>query len=117
MAWIGAIVTFIVGGSYLAYATGVDDVIYRTIMNFAASLFCYLAAKSIDLGFIVIDFLPPLPYSSIEAGLSYFLQILVTANTFFPVMEFVGVLTFMFLFYVALIAWRIVLKLVPGLGG
>ena len=117
MAWIGAIVAFVVGGGYLAYATGVDDVIYRTIMNFAASLFCYLAAKSIELGIFTIDFLPDLPYSSIQAGLTYFLQILATANTFFPVKEFLGALTFMFLFYVSLIAIRGILKIIPGMGG
>ena len=105
------------GGYFFAYKTGVDDVIFRTISNWASSFFMYLLVKIIDLFTWLLDMLPDLPYSTqFGAGISNFIIVAARANTFFPVAEtffmFGFVVGFILIFFIV----KMILKLIPTIG-
>ena len=117
MPWIAAVAIAILGGGYLAYATGVDDEIYRTIMNFGANIFVYILAKVIELFCYFLDFMPALPYSSgFVSALTTLITVFARANTFFPVVETAYMLAFTITFLLIFISVKFVLKLIPTIG-
>lgn len=117
MLWILGMTSVIIAGGYLAYATGVDDEIYRTVMNFGANIFVYIMAKVIDLFCYFFDLMPALPYSSgFVNALTSFITILARANTFFPVAEACFMLAFTVAFLLIFISVKFVLKLIPTIG-
>jgi hypothetical protein len=101
----------------LAYMTGFDKVIYRTLMKWGADLLVYLIAKSIEWFVSMLDFFPDVDASQYQAAAERVFYVLSTANTFFPVLLFVNLMTIAFLSYLLLIGLRIVLKFIPGMGG
>jgi len=117
MIWIAGITALIVAGGYLAYATGVNDEIYRTIMNFGANIFVYVLAKVIDLFCYFLDLMPALPYAvSFGNAITTLITVLARANTFFPVEEACYMFGFVVAFLLIFIAIKFVLKLIPTIG-
>ena len=118
MPWIAAIVSVMVaGGGYLAYATGFDAVIYRTIMNWSSDTFVYVVAKGLEYFISTLDYVPNFSLEQYQDAAIYFLSIMSLANTIFPIVEFVGLMAFTFTMYLVFIAIRNVLKIMPGMGG
>ncbi len=118
MGWITGIVSAIVGGgAFIAYKTGFDDVIYRTIMNWLADVFVYIIAKSIDFFIVSLEFLPEFHLEDYQSSVAYTVSVLSLANTIFPILEFVSLIGGVCAFYMFLIGIRIIFKIVPGLGG
>jgi hypothetical protein len=117
MTWIAAIVGIIVAGGGIAYLTGYDDVIYRTVMNFGAAIFLYVLTKVMELFCWLLDALPPLPNASQYGNaITNFLTILARANTFFPVVEFAFLFSFTIGFLLIFITVKFILKLIPTIG-
>ncbi len=117
MLWILGATALILGGGYLAYATGVDDEIYRTIMNFGANLFVYVLAKVMDLFVWFLDLMPALPYAGEYVnGITTLVTLLARANTFFPVVETCLMFGFAVSFLLIFITVKFVLKLIPTIG-
>jgi hypothetical protein len=108
-----------VGGGLgaLAYVTGFDKVIYRTLQNFLADAFVYLIARSIEWFVKMLDLFPDVDASQYQAAAERVFYVLGTANTFFPILLFVYLMGYAFMLYVFLIGLRIVLKFIPGMGG
>ena len=118
MSWLSKYISWISGGVvFLAFSTGFNRVIYRTLMNYGSGIFCYLLAKFVNFGTWVIGLLPALPSdSTYRVAVENLIFILGRANTYFPVLEFVGIFVIVFLVMLVLSVVRIVLKFVPTLG-
>lgn len=117
MLWIAGITAIVIGGGYLAYATGVDGDIYRTIMNFGSGIFVYVLAKVIDLFCYFLDLMPALPYSSgFVNAITTLVTVLARANTFFPVVETCFMFAFTITFLIIFICIKFILKLIPTIG-
>jgi hypothetical protein len=116
MIWAG-IAAFLVAGGVIAYQTGFDEIIYRTIMNFGASFFTYILIKIMDLFSWLLDLFPDVPEVQHYSGaIQSLLTFLVRANTFFPVIEVVFMFGFMVLFITIFFCVKIILKLIPTIG-
>ena len=115
MSWIGRIVTLLTGGVVgVAYATGFDEIILRTLMNWVSSIFLYFLAQFIDLLVWLIDLLPALPYSSsFSQGISQIILVAVRVNTFLPVEEFFYIFGFVVGFLLIFITIKLILKIIP----
>jgi hypothetical protein len=118
MKWLwNSIASLIVGGGVVSYVTGFDEIIYRTIMNFGASIFMYILIKVIELFTWLFDMLPPLPNVGYYSGsIMTFLRIVVMGNTFFPVMELLSMVAFAVVFISLFFLVKIILKLIPTIG-
>lgn len=117
MVWIARIVGVILGGGAIAHAMGIDEEMYRTIMNFGASIFVYVTAKVIDLFCWFLEFIPALPYAGgYVNALTSMITILARANTFFPVVETCFMLAFTITFLIIFISIKFILKLIPTVG-
>jgi len=119
MSWISKLIITALGGAVagVTYLTGFDEVIYRTIMNWASAIFIYLLAKIVDLFTWLLDMLPNLPYSSqFGAGISQIIIVAVRANTFFPVAETFFMFGFVVGFILIFFTIKIILKLIPTIG-
>ena len=117
MLWAAGITALIVAGGYLVYSVGVDEEIYRTVMNFGANIFVYIMAKVVDLFCWFLDFLPALPYSSdFVIAVTNLVTLLARANTFFPVVETCFMFAFTVAFLLVFISIKFILKLVPTIG-
>ena len=117
MSWIRGITAVILGGATIAYASGYDDVLYRTIMSYGASIFVYVMVNVIDLFCFFLDLMPALPYASdYVMGLTSFITVLARANTFFPVAETALMFSFTVGFILVFFTIKIILKLIPTIG-
>ncbi|MCL2622888.1 MAG: hypothetical protein FWD31_04390 [Planctomycetaceae bacterium] len=117
MPWLVVVAALAAGGFFFAYKTGVDDVIFRTISNWASSFFMYLLVKIIDLFVWLLDMLPDLPYAGhFASGISQFIIIAARANTFFPVAETFFMFSFVVGFLLVFIIIKLILKLIPTIG-
>jgi len=114
MGWIATIVSSFIAGFYFVYMDGVDGVMFRTLINFLASVFLYITAKVIDLLVYFIDMLPNLP----EAGayVNTFLDSIRVFNTFVPVVETCFALGLTVVFLLSFITIKLILKMIPTIG-
>ena len=117
MLWLAGVTAMIVAGGLIAYKTGVDEEIYRTVMNFGAGIFVYVMAKVVDLFCWFLYFLPALPYSpDFVVAVTNLLTLLARANTFFPVVETCFMFGLTVAFLLVFISLKFVLKLIPTIG-
>jgi hypothetical protein len=101
----------------LAWMTGFDQVIYRTIQNWFADAFVYVIAKAIEWFVRMLDLFPDIDGSQYQQAAERVFYVLSMADTFFPIYLFVSLMGHAFMLYVFLIGLRIVLKFIPGMGG
>jgi len=116
MGWIKTFVVWALGGAVagITYATGFDQVIYRTLANWISALFVYLLAKCVDLLCWLLDMLPALPYSAdFTNGITQIIIVAVRANTFFPVVEAFYLFGFFIGFLAIFICIKLLLKIIP----
>jgi len=117
MTWWGRILGLVGLGGGVAYATGFDQVIYRTLINFGSAVFCYLLASVMNLLSWLLDQLPDIDFSpDFVNGMISFLIFLSQLNTFFPVVEFFSIFSFVISFnFISFVVKRF-LKLIPFIG-
>ena len=118
MGWLGNVIGLVFSGTAcFAYATGYDAVIYRTIMNWTSDIFLYLLAKGLEFFIKTVELLPDYSFENYQQAAEYTLTYLAKANTIFPVVELLASLIFLCGLHLCVVLIRVILKIVPGLGG
>jgi hypothetical protein len=118
--WAGRIASSLLGR--LAYAVGeVSNYLnglFEILLNVLSSFFVYILGQAFEFLAIGLEGLPSLP-DSIKSSAGYlpsFISFAYKLNVFFPVLELLIAISFLFMFVMAFFVVKMILKLIPTIG-
>jgi hypothetical protein len=118
--WLGRIGASLLGRT--AYAIGVVsdylNGLFEVLLNVLSSFFIYILGKSFEFLAYCIDQLPSFPdvLKSSTVNLPYFISLAYRLNVFFPVLELLIAVSFLFTFVSVFFTIKMILKLIPTIG-